>query len=74
MDQFICVSLSHTHYWYEVGMLKVPASVQSVNESLNDKHEGSKHKTSLGINNSLVPSLSETWFWGMRVGGSSRRV
>ena len=26
MDQLICASLSHTHYWYEVGMLKVPAS------------------------------------------------
>ena len=25
MDQLIFVSLSHTHYWYEVGMLKVPA-------------------------------------------------
>ena len=25
MDQFICASLSHTHHWYEVGMLKVPA-------------------------------------------------
>ena len=27
MDQSICASLSHTHYiyWYEVGMLKVPA-------------------------------------------------
>ena len=24
MDQFIRASLSHTHYWYEVGMLKVP--------------------------------------------------
>ena len=24
-DQLICASLSHTHYWYEVGMLKVPA-------------------------------------------------
>ena len=23
MDQFICASLSHTHYWYEVGMLKL---------------------------------------------------
>ena len=23
MDQFKCASLSHTHYWYEVGMLKV---------------------------------------------------
>ena len=28
IDQLICASLSHTHYkywWYEVGMLKVPA-------------------------------------------------
>ena len=24
MDQLICSSLPHTHYWYEVGMLKVP--------------------------------------------------
>ena len=23
MDQLICASLSHSHYWYEVGMLKV---------------------------------------------------
>ena len=28
MDQLICASLSHTHYWYEVGMLKVPCSTQ----------------------------------------------
>ena len=25
MDQLIFASLSHTHYWYRVGMLKVPA-------------------------------------------------
>ena len=25
MDQLIFASLSHTHYWYEVGMLKVTA-------------------------------------------------
>ena len=25
MDQLIFASLSHTHYWYKVGMLKVPA-------------------------------------------------
>ena len=25
MDQLIYASLSYTHYWYEVGMLKVPA-------------------------------------------------
>ena len=29
MDQFIFASLSHTHYWYEVGMLKVPAVFSS---------------------------------------------
>ena len=33
MDQFIFVSLSHTHfYWYEVGMLKVPA--ENISEAL----------------------------------------
>ena len=32
MDQLICASLSHTHYWYGVGMLKVPAC-SSVNNS-----------------------------------------
>ena len=25
MDQLVSASLSHIHYWYEVGMLKVPA-------------------------------------------------
>ena len=27
MDQLMCASLFHTHYWHEVGMLKVPADV-----------------------------------------------
>ena len=31
MDQLIFASLSHTHYWYEVGMLKVPAVRKVVN-------------------------------------------
>ena len=26
MDQLICASLSYTHYWYELGMFKVPAT------------------------------------------------
>ena len=30
MDQLIFASLSHTHYWYEVGTLKVPAVYSSV--------------------------------------------
>ena len=25
MDQIICAYLSHTHFWYEVDMLEVPA-------------------------------------------------
>ena len=29
MDQLMFASLSHTHYWYEVGMLKVPAMYKS---------------------------------------------
>ena len=27
MDQIICASLSHAHYWHELGMLKVPAAI-----------------------------------------------
>ena len=30
MDQLIFASLSHTHYWYEVGMLKVPAVKEGI--------------------------------------------
>ena len=33
MDQLIFASLSHTHYWYEVGMLKVPAEFRVSNVS-----------------------------------------
>ena len=31
MDQLIFASLSHTHFWYEVGMLKVLAVCMYVN-------------------------------------------
>ena len=34
MDQLIFASLSHTHYWYEVGMLKVPAAIKAYDCSL----------------------------------------
>ena len=34
MDQLISASLSHTNYWYEVGMLKVPAVHNSVHNNL----------------------------------------
>ena len=26
MDQLLCAFLSHTHYWYDVGMLKIPGT------------------------------------------------
>ena len=29
MDQLIFASLSHTHYWYEMGILKVPAVIDA---------------------------------------------
>ena len=38
MDQLIFASLSHTHYyWYEVGMLKVPAAWGAIVETLYDR-------------------------------------
>ena len=33
MDQLICASLSHTHYWYEVGMFKVPYNLPHFSQS-----------------------------------------
>ena len=30
MDQLICASLSHTHHWYEVGMLKISADLHVI--------------------------------------------
>ena len=33
MEQLICASLSHTHYWYEVSMLKVSSKVVVVVDS-----------------------------------------
>ena len=35
MDQLICASLSHAHYWYEVGMLKVPAEYDQPGKVVN---------------------------------------
>ena len=35
MDQLIFASLSHTHYWYEVGMLKVPAVLWTLTHRLH---------------------------------------
>ena len=37
MDRLIFASLSYTHYWYEVGMLKVPAVIYRRWESQVDR-------------------------------------
>ena len=37
MDQLIFASLSHTHYWYEVGILKVPAVARYRHQSHSGK-------------------------------------
>ena len=39
MDQLICASLSHTHYWYEVGMFKVPCSSEMHTYGRNDNYQ-----------------------------------
>ena len=39
MDQLLCASLSHTHYWYEAGMLKVPVYVEMIMLFLNGSKE-----------------------------------
>ena len=41
MDQLIFASLSHTHYWYEMGMLKVPAVSSSGKRKKSVKEEDS---------------------------------
>ena len=39
MDQLIRASVSHTHDWYEVGMLKVPA----VDILIHEREQGNIH-------------------------------
>ena len=40
MDQSICASLSHTHYRYQVGMLKVPAYQYPTTKSIGRTQAG----------------------------------
>ena len=35
MYQLVCASLSHTHYWYEVGMLKLLVDIWLIIDGLN---------------------------------------
>ena len=39
MDQLLCASLSHTRYWYEVGMFKVPAVCATIGTRLNQSRK-----------------------------------
>ena len=65
MDQLIFASFSHTHYWYEVGMLKVPAVRSDVSNADHfcSKCEPSKHR------NLKFPNLQKGMF-----GEKSKRI
>ena len=57
MDQLICASLSHTHYWYEVGMLEVPAVYfrrQKFHHKLSDHGTKQVYSTSLHTTVQLI--------------------
>ena len=43
MDQLICASLSHTHYWCEVGMSKVPAMYSPLKKDTAMVHNAKKN-------------------------------
>ena len=63
MDQLIFASLSHTHNWYEVGMLKVPAVWRVVERSKLDFRVRSSSRSSLGF---------KLHRWCQRGGGGNR--
>ena len=47
MDQLIFAFLSHAYYWYEVGMLKVPALVVDTVYAEPGRNPVSKHQIQL---------------------------
>ena len=61
MHQLIFAALSHTHYWYEVGMLKVPAIYQG---SSNDSK---KYLVVLMSIISMYPTAWAVMWCGVRV-------
>ena len=54
MDQFICASLSDTHYWHEVDMFKVPATNSGIRFFLLVKTENSERERERGRESYLV--------------------
>ena len=66
MDQLIFASLSHTHYWYEVGMLKVPAVhisrwYNSKIKSHHGNHQNGPFEVEIWKFSSLHPKSSKFW-------------
>ena len=45
MNQLICASLSHTHYWYKVAMLKVPADMSLKRKQKNETKKHNQRAT-----------------------------
>ena len=75
MDQLILASLSHTHYWYEVGMLKVPeestdipiyrwTAVYTVREVLLSRRQGTLSARIFFIYH----------YWGTHLNAKERRI
>ena len=54
MDQLIFASLSHTHYWYEVGMLKVPAVLDAIGTQLRDPINSEMNRWRLTVHVDVV--------------------
>ena len=64
MDQIICASLSHTHDWYKMGMLKVPVVMgahqtgDSVAYIVNSETLQTVETVCLGYSDISIPGLS----------------
>ena len=57
MDQLICASLSHTHYWYEVGMLKVYCTISLI--AMHGYRTNTEYMGSLGYSSVLFKEKSD---------------
>ena len=72
-DQLICASLSHTHYWYEVGILKVVVVVVVVVDSHIQRIVLATEETTVTKQVSHRPIKRQSRLWsqrGTKVNGS----
>ena len=60
MDQLICAPLSHTHYWYEVGMLKVPTYVSHQDQASHTS------RVKIPVNSIDITSVATSTYEGKR--------